>query len=526
MARIKITNMEFYHNSYFAPVFQNVSLDIDTNWKLGLVGRNGRGKTTFLKLLHGELFPTKGVIQKNIKTDMFPFEIKNTKGTALNVVRNCIAPFDEWESKIKMLEEKIAIDNNENDIIEYSNLMEMYTVNNGFNIDNIIKKELFLMKIKEEILYRSYETLSEGEKCKLQILSLFLKNNNFLLIDEPTNHLDISGRKIIASYLKKKKGFVVVSHDREFLNNVVNHILSINKSNIYIEKGNFDSWSKNKELKDEHERRVRDNLIKDISAMEKVSRNQRVWSAIKENKKPLDRGNYKKAQSSSQMKKALIAEKRINNSINIKNQLLKNIELDNELTFNQDNLEIERYLQVNELSIIYGDKRVINSITFTLNKGDRFWIRGKNGSGKSTLMNALVSNKYVNTGSIWKNNDVIISYSQQKTNIDEDTIEEIIQNVDNKKMFIKLIKDFEIYEEYFNKPIIYFSEGEKKKIDIAKSLATKNNILIWDEPLNYLDIMSRLQIERAILECTPTIIFVEHDTKFGKNIATHIIELD
>ena len=206
MSLISVNNLTFGYDGSLNNVFENVSFNIDTDWKLGLIGRNGKGKTTFLKLLLGE-YEYKGTISKNVEFDYFPFDVKDKEKMAIDIAHEIAPNIEDWE----------------------------------------IIKELNLLNTDAEILYRNFNLLSGGEQIKILLISLFLKGNNFLLIDEPTNHLDCETRDNLVEYLKKKKGFILVSHDRNFLDKVVDHIISINNTNIDIQKGNFSSWQENKD---------------------------------------------------------------------------------------------------------------------------------------------------------------------------------------------------------------------------------------------------------------------------------------
>jgi len=193
MSLISVNNLTFGYDGSLNNIFENASFNIDTDWKLGLIGRNGKGKTTFLKLLQGK-YKYKGTITKNVEVDYFPFDIKNKDRMAIEIINEIAPQVEDWE----------------------------------------IVKELNLLNTDTEILYRNFNILSGGEQVKILLVSLFLKGNNFLLIDEPTNHLDSETRENLVKYLNKKKGFILVSHDRNFLDKVVDHIISINNTNIDI----------------------------------------------------------------------------------------------------------------------------------------------------------------------------------------------------------------------------------------------------------------------------------------------------
>ena len=212
MSLISVNHLIFGYDGSYNNIFEDVSFNIDTNWKLGLIGRNGKGKTTFLKLLQGK-YEYKGTISKNVDVDYFPFEVTNKNKISIEIVNEIAPNVADWE----------------------------------------IIKELNLLNSDTGILYRNFNLLSGGEQIKILLISLFLKGNNFLLIDEPTNHLDIETRNNLVSYLEKKRGFILVSHDRNFLDKVVNHIIAINNTNIEIRQGNFSSWKENKDRQDNFE---------------------------------------------------------------------------------------------------------------------------------------------------------------------------------------------------------------------------------------------------------------------------------
>lgn len=203
MALVSINNLSFSYDSSYDMIFENVSFQINTDWKLGLIGRNGKGKTTFLNILLGK-YKFSGTISSNVTFEYFPYDIKNKNLNSIEIFKEMCPDSEEWK----------------------------------------FLKEISLLDIKEDIIYKPYKFLSNGEQTKILLAILFLKENNFLLIDEPTNHLDINARKIIGKYLNRKNGFILVSHDRNLIDSCVNHILSINRRNIEIQKGNFSSWKK------------------------------------------------------------------------------------------------------------------------------------------------------------------------------------------------------------------------------------------------------------------------------------------
>lgn len=492
MSLISIKNLTFAYDGSTNYIFENVSFSIDTDWKLGLIGRNGKGKTTFLKLLLDKYKYT-GVISKSVEFDYFPFEVKDKEKMAIEIVQEIAPNAEDWE----------------------------------------IIKELNLLNSDAEILYRSFNMLSGGEQVKILLISLFLKENNFLLIDEPTNHLDIETRNNLADYLDKKKGFILVSHDRNFLDKVVDHIISINNTNIEIQKGNYSTWKENKDRQDAFETMQNDKLQKDINRLEIASKNTANWSNEVEKSKyktghegpAIDRG-YVGHKSAKMMKKSKVMEQRIKKAIDEKSNLLKNVDRNDSLKIVPIQSRKNQLILANNLQIQYDGKQLFLPVTFEIKNGDRIAITGKNGVGKSSIIKLILGKNINYTGEFKISNDLKISYVSQsteglkgnlKTFANDNKIDEAIFKAMLSKMgFSKLDFDTNIEE---------MSEGQKKKVLIAKSISESANIYIWDEPLNYIDIITRLQIEDAILKYKPTLIFVEHDEAFIKNVANKIISL-
>lgn len=381
MSTIQIKNLTFGYDGSLENIFENVSLNIDTNWKLGLIGRNGKGKTTFLKLLLDK-YKYSGQILKTVDVDYFPFEVENKEQMAIEIVNKIAPNAEDWE----------------------------------------VIKELNLLNTDCEILYRNYNLLSGGEQVKILLVSLFLKENNFLLIDEPTNHLDIETRNNLAKYLSKKKGFILVSHDRVFLDKVVDHIISINNESISIEKGNFTSWQENKDKRDNFKITQNERLKRDIARLEIASKNTSNWSDKVEKTKngttnsgsKVDKG-YIGHQAAKMMKRSKAIENRIEKHIEEKRQLLKEIDRNDTLTIKPLQNKKNPLVVLNNLQIKYDQKTICKKVSFEINNGDRICLVGKNGAGKSSILKLILGEKIEFDGDLKTVNNMKISYVQQNT---------------------------------------------------------------------------------------------------------------
>ncbi|MBR2735480.1 MAG: ABC-F family ATP-binding cassette domain-containing protein, partial [Clostridia bacterium] len=398
-----------------------------------------------------------------------------------------------------------------------------------------IQKEISLLELDEEILYRPFETLSGGERAKILLVSLFLKDGCFLLIDEPTNHMDTKGRRAVAEYLRaSKKGFILVSHDRNLLDCSVDHFLSINKTNIEIQKGHFSSWLENKNRQDKFELSKNEKLKKDIVRLEKSAKQSAEWSSKVEKSKNgtrigglrPDKGRLGH-KSAKMMKRAKNAETKSLDAIKEKTGLLKNIETAESLKISPIKHAASKLIELNNVSIFYGDKKVCEDLNFSVSQGERVAIFGKNGSGKSTILKLICGDKNINfNGNFYKASKLKISYVSQDTSRLKSNLSEFASsgNIDE-SLFKAILHKFDFSRLQFEKDISDFSEGQKKKVLIASSLCEEAHIYVWDEPLNFIDVLSRMQIEDLILKFKPTMIFVEHDETFMRKIATKVVDV-
>ncbi len=487
MATISVQNLTFGHDGSLDNIFEDVSFNIDTSWKLGLIGRNGRGKTTLLNLLMNK-YEFTGHSSSSADFAYFPYSVEKEEQIVIDIVG------DDWQ----------------------------------------IYRELSLLSLPDDIMYRPFNTLSEGEKTKVLLASMFIKENRFLLIDEPTNHLDAEGRHILSNYLKKKQGFILVSHDRHFLDNCVDHIMSINKTSIEVVSGNFSTWSENKRRQDEFEQNQNVRLKKEISRLSETAREKAMWSdeieKTKYNTKNSglrpDRG-YIGHQAAKMMKRSKSIERRVEGQIAEKEGLLKNIERAEPLKICPLSFHSKRLIQGEQICISYGNNTVVSGLDFEIMQGRKVHIKGKNGSGKSSLIKLILGEDIAYSGDFFKAKGLIISYISQETSHLAGSLSEFEQKEQvDVTLFRAILRKLDFSRRTFDIPIEKYSAGQKKKVLIAKSLSQRAHIYIWDEPLNYVDLLSRIQLENLIKSSNMTLIFVEHDKMFCDNIADVVISTD
>lgn len=492
MSMIRVENLTFSYPSSYDTIFDNVNFQIDTDWKLGFVGRNGRGKTTLLNLLLGK-YEYSGKITSSVMFDYFPYQVSDKKRMSEDVLHEICPLAEEWE----------------------------------------LMRELSYLDVNADVLLRPFETLSNGEQTKVLLAALFLNEGRFLLIDEPTNHLDAAARKKVSSYLKSKKGFILVSHDRRFLDGCVDHILSLNRADIEVQSGNFSSWMENFQRQQEFEAAQNERLKKDISHLKKAAKRSANWSDAVEKSKngtknsgsEIDKG-YVGHKAAKMMKRSKTLEARQHRAIEQKSALLKNAESADILKIHPLEYHTDLLASFSDVSVMYDGNKICEPVFFEIHRGDRIIIEGKNGSGKSSLLKLLSGYPIAHTGTVTIGSGLVISYVPQDTSHLGGNLSEFAEknNLDE-SLFKTILRKMDFERVQFEKDMKDFSGGQKKKVLIAKSLCEQAHLYVWDEPLNFVDVFSRMQIEKLIESFSPTMLLTEHDIAFREAAATKVVRL-
>lgn len=496
MSIISINDLTFGYEGSYDNVFENVSLDIDSTWRLGLVGRNGKGKTTLLKLLCG-CYEYSGSITSEVGFGYFPYDVEDESmltGDILGQLCSC----EEWE----------------------------------------LIKELSLMNVSAEVLYRPFSTLSGGERTKALLAVMFAGEDRFPLIDEPTNNLDEDSRKTVEEYLRRKSGFILISHDRALLDGCIDHVLSINRKDIVLMKGNYSDWQREKDNTDKAEQEENLRLKKEIRRLNESAKRAAEWADISERKKigfdpvktekSLTRRAWEGAKAKKAMSRAKAFEERSLKAAEDKAKLLKNIEKSDSLKLSPLKYRGNIIVKAENMGMIRGENELFRNISFEVTEGKQTALCGGNGCGKSTLLRMIcgIDDGAELTGRLIVGSGLIISYAPQSAEHLCGSFSDYADKLGIElTLFLTILRKLDLGREQFEKGLEELSAGQRKKVLLAGSLAAQAHLYVWDEPLNFIDVISRRQIEELIDRYRPTMLFAEHDRAFREAVGADEIYL-
>lgn len=486
MPTIQIDHLTFGYPGSVQPLFEDVTLRLDTGWKLGFVGRNGRGKTTFLRLLLGQL-EGRGAIRSPVPFDYFPYPVQQPHRPVRQVLPTVCPAAQDWE----------------------------------------LERELSLLQLRGELLDRPFDTLSHGEQTKVLLAALFRNEDRFHLIDEPTNHLDALGRALVSAYLRRKQGFLLVSHDRQFLDGCVDHILSLNRSGIQLQSGNFSSWFANFQQRQDWELARNEKLKKEIGSLQASARQAAAWAGRTEAAKygagPVDRG-YIGHKAAKMMKRSKALEGRRQRAVEEKKGLLRDLEEAEPLKLSPLPWGGGPLVCCTDAAPQIEGRAVCRPVSFSLFAGDRLFLDGANGSGKSSLLRLLDDPAPPHQGIVRLGSGLVISRVPQSAAGLRGTLADFAaDNGLDESLFKAILRKLDFGREQLGLDIQQLSAGQQKKILLARSLCQRAHLYVWDEPLNYIDLYSRIQLEELIRRFAPTMLLVEHDLAFRQAVATGVI---
>lgn len=495
-------------------LFSNVSLLIKKNMRIGLVGPNGSGKTTILRLMLGEELPDTGSIQKNknLSIGYLPQDIIiGTKRSILDEVLDSFPEIRDIETRLEIVSSEIASNPNDKKKLKIlGDLQQRFDSIGGWTIDKKAKEILGGLGFTEDQFHRNLDTFSGGWRMRVALAGILLKNPEVLFFDEPTNHLDLDATIWLESFLAAWKGsLVMISHDREFLNKSVNHIIEIDQAKVILYKGNYLSYRKQKQI------RIEQQLAAYLNQQDSIAQTKRF----------IERFRYKNTKS---------------RQVQSKIKQLEKLELIDEPTQNKKRINIRisqparsplKIVNLKDISKNYGDISVYDNLNIEIERGQMIGLVGHNGAGKSTLLKMLAGVEPISSGVLRYGKDVTTAYfAQHQLEVLEPnmTVYESMQSVSSGKNESELrsyLGSFLFSGDAVDKLIKVLSGGEKSRLALAKMLIQPANLLLLDEPTNHLDMISRDVVEAALKKYDGTIVCISHDRHFLNTITNITYEI-
>lgn len=496
-------------------LYQKASFSVNRGEKIGVVGSNGTGKTTLIKILNGDLIPDEGDItfEKSIKVGFLDQYLRIDKNlTIREYLDQAFKDLNEVSNQLTILQESISHETDPSNLDkmldEMENLQERLSFNNYYAKDSAIQRVAVGLGVSQYGMDTQISKLSGGQKIKVILVKLLLENPNFLILDEPTNFLDAIHVDWLVKYLKEYKGTVLmVSHNQEFLNDVCNYILDIDYKTITKYKGNYESYLMKKEF----------NLVQHEK---EVERN------IKERKILQDYIDKNKVRAST-AKQAQSRQKKLDKMADIKD--LKSDHRKLFLTFNYRPISSTFFLRVENLEIGYYSP-LLPPISFSIKSGEKLAITGFNGIGKTTLLKTLIGELRPMGGSFRFVEDAMISYFPQEETFKEgltpiQVISNIYPEMDTKTIRSNLAK-VALKQDQTMQDVKTLSGGEISKLKLALVMLKKANVLILDEPTNHLDSDAKDSLLEALKKYPGTVIFVCHEKSFIEKLATKVYNIE
>lgn len=495
-------------------LFSDVSFDIYEKEKVGFVGANGVGKTSLFKIIKGDYLADSGAcfIGKNVKVGYME---QHTCSDNRTVYDELISVFDDLIKMEKELDDialKLTESADDALIARQDYLTNEFQKNGGLTYKSLTRSSLIGLGFDEKDFFMETAKLSGGQKSKLILAKLLLSKADLLLLDEPTNHLDIRAVEWLEGFLSAFSGaFIVISHDRYFLDKITNRTIEIENCKLRSYKGNYSDFlikkkAEQKAIEDKYEQD-----LKEIERLEGIIAQQRQWNREK---------NIKTAES-----KEKVIE-RIKAQMVVPDAKVQKIRFD----FTPKCVSGEDVLDVFELSKSFGDKKIFENVSFHIKRGERVFLLGDNGCGKTTLLKILMQDYPASNGKFRFGANLFTGYFDQvqakldlsKTAMDEvwSAFPYLTETRLRNALAAFLFKGDEVY-----KKLEKCSGGERARIALLKLMLGQFNFLLLDEPTNHLDAFSREELENTLLNYSGTMLIVSHDRYFINKLATAIVEL-
>lgn len=518
MIELSLQNISKYFGANL--IFSDISFELHTKGRVGLIGRNGTGKTTVFKIIAGKEAPNSGqvVYRKNTSVgylDQIP------DYPDLNVLQVLQLAFEDvflLEKEIKAFESKLMDyehPNYDKYLKQYGDLQHQYEFKGGYDVEEKINRICSGFKFQASFLEKPFDILSGGEKTRVILAKILLEQPSILLLDEPTNHLDLDSVEWLEAYLKDYDGTVlIISHDRYFLDHVVTEIYEIENDKTHRYLGNYSYYVQEKERRLLEQLEQYQQQQKKIKAMEEAIKRFRDWGTRADNEKMFI--------------KAKAMEKRIERMDKVDRPMMDQKKMG--LVFNEERRSGKEVVRIRDLTKGFEDKLLLKDAEADIYYQDFVAFLGKNGSGKTTLLKMIMGQESPDSGLVKLAESAKIGYMEQEIVFEEahksilDLFKETyaLTELDARRKLARFL----FYSDDVFKIVENLSGGEKVRLSLCMMMEEKINFLILDEPTNHVDIDSREMIEQALRQFSGTVLFISHDRYFIDQLATKVIQIE
>ena len=498
-------------------ILDGLTFQVDAGERVGLLGPNGCGKTTFLRILTGEVLPDEGdvVVAPNKRMGLISqIPVYPAGYTVEDVLDTAFLPLHEMEEEMTQLSQRMAEGESDSAVLSrYDKLSAAFQAGGGYETDTNKNKVCNGLSIPQDMRERPFDMLSGGEKTRVNLARLILEDTDILLLDEPTNHLDLRATEWLEEYLEKFKGTVLaVSHDRYFLDKVVRRVVEIQEGKAEFYSGNYSFYAVEKERRYEEKLRQYEKEQAKIQQLEKAAEQLRIWAYSGNDK------IFKRAQS---------MEKRIER-IRQTDKPKKDRKM--AVRFGEREFRGDEVLSIKNLEKAFGERTLFAGVNLEVEGGERIALLGDNGTGKSTLIKIIMGEEEPDGGKLRKGPTVKVGYLPQIIHFDHPErtlVDTMLYDLDCTAQTARnRLASFKFRGEDVFKPVSALSGGEQSRLRLCMLMDEKINLLILDEPTNHLDIQSREWIEEAVEDYEGNLLFVSHDRYFIDRFATRIWMLE
>ncbi len=498
-------------------VLKEITFEVSQGETVGLLGKNGAGKTTLFQILAGRESIDGGrtIIRKGASIGLLEqIAVFPETHTANDVLHEAFEHLRGIKDHMEKLEEAMARHPLEETLQRYGELQQLYEVQGGYGIQDSINRVCTGLKIDDAMRNKQFSVLSGGEQSRVLLGKLILENPDVLLLDEPTNHLDLNSIEWLEEYLKSYKGTVIIiSHDRYFLDNVVDRIVEIVDGKAQLYAGNYSYFVREKQARYESQQERYERQQKEIKRLEDAAKRMHDWA--------------QRADSEAMHKRAFSIEKRIERMDKIDKPRK---ERGMSTRFSQSGLVSKDLLEIKDLVKSYDTKRVLDELNLQVQRGESVAILGANGCGKSTLLDIIAGEQMPDEGTYKIADSVRLAYLRQIVSFAEpqwtvlDTVMHALRLPEG--LARNLLAKYRFRQDDVFKIVEHLSGGERSRLQLCLMMETDVNLLLLDEPTNHLDIDSREWLEEALADFEGVLVFVSHDRYFINKFGNRVVEID